>query len=70
MAVILGVQRTDWYFDFWALDDHHIVALARGPICDAIPTYKEAAALSSEYIQPRPICEFLVEQKSIQSLKP
>jgi len=42
-ATIQGVPRSDWRFDFFSLDHNHLMAVARGPLCDAITSYQQAA---------------------------
>lgn len=44
-ATIKGSRRPDWSFEFFTLDDRHIMSLARGPVADALPSYAEAAQL-------------------------
>lgn len=49
-----GELRPDWKFDFWTFDGRHIIAVARGPIRDAIEDYRsklgpnQAAAAEEE----------------------
>jgi hypothetical protein len=45
-AVILGEQRDDWQFSFLGLDSQHVMAVALGPLEDAIDSYKEDAWIS------------------------
>lgn len=69
VATILGTPRRDWFFDFWALDSHHFIAVARGPLADAIPSFRDATGISADGGVPKSTCTFEVIQKSIYSLK-
>eukprot|EP01034_Spumella_vulgaris_P022861 gene22861-29038_t len=42
-ARIFGQRRDDWRFEFSGLDGRHILTVARGPVCDAISSYQQAA---------------------------
>ena len=40
---IEGIERTDWRFYFFSIDDNHIVSIALGPTRDVTLTYRESA---------------------------
>lgn len=42
-AEIHHEARKDWNFEFFSIDSHHIMAVALGPIGDAIPSYRLVA---------------------------
>ena len=51
-AVILSVPRCDWSFQFFSLDHRHIMAVALGPISDAIDSYRACAFLEEDAKAP------------------
>lgn len=50
-ATICGVFRSDWKFDFFSLDNRHIMAVARGPIADALESYRNCAFTDPPYLK-------------------
>ena len=40
-------------FDFFSLDKSYVMAVARGPLCDAISSYQHAAWKQSPFVQKR-----------------
>lgn len=42
-AAIKGVQRPDWRFDIFSLDDDHVVSVALGPTPEVVQSYREYA---------------------------
>lgn len=69
MVSIHGISRIDWFFDFWGLDDHHLIAIARGPLVDAIPSFRDAVGLMITEKPPSSSCTYQVKQKTVHSLK-
>ena len=52
-AAIKGVQRPDWRFDIFSLDDNHVVSVALGPTPEVIQSYREYAwAAPSKPLSP------------------
>jgi hypothetical protein len=50
IATIQGVVRRDWCFEFFALDDLHLVAVAVGPIADAVESFRVTmASIQSDF---------------------
>ena len=43
-----GVQRPDWRFHFFSIDDNHIVSIALGPTGDVTSSYRESAWAASK----------------------
>lgn len=39
-ASIHGIVRPDWRFDYFSIDDKHLVSTAQGPLFDAIESFK------------------------------
>jgi hypothetical protein len=40
IAMIEGIIRRDWKFQFFSLDETHIASIAQGPLLDAISSYQ------------------------------
>ena len=55
-ASIKGCVRGEWVFEFSALDDRHVMSIARGPIADALVSYAEAAQLRTTACSIVPEC--------------
>jgi len=45
-----GVARPEWKFLIESLDDHHIVAIARGPFAQAIDSFKACMGINGEEV--------------------
>mmetsp|Transcript_1538 Transcript_1538/g.2546 ORF Transcript_1538/g.2546 Transcript_1538/m.2546 type:complete len:428 (-) Transcript_1538:131-1414(-) len=43
---VRGQLRHDWRMDFHALDDTHVLSIARGPLSDALPSFQQLASWS------------------------
>lgn len=41
-----GVERSDWCFNFFCLDNNHWACIARGPLADAVDSFRETLHLS------------------------
>jgi len=46
-ATIRGVAQNDWSFQYFSLDERHIMSIARGPIEQGIESYRQAACLTT-----------------------